>query len=309
MYNPQLETFLCVAECGSFNKAAEKLFISPPAVIKQINLLEENLDLQLFVRTHRGLQLTEAGKSLVQDAKYIIQYCKDSVTRAKNVMKKSEDIIRIGTSSMTPAQVLVDLWPKLQEDQATLYGTTTMLGGYAEGKVGQLPTVMSTPPRADWVNPTGKAMGNFIVAVDPQGQLAYSGLSIEKKGRPAAHVIEALTEQVAPEYLSYLQNQGVSYLFAGEKRLNCTLLLEKLHRLFGINKLMLAGGGIVNGSFLAENLVDELSLVIAPVADGGNGVSSFTQVDFLPSWPPTAFHLKEVQTVVPNVLWVRYTRP
>lgn len=125
----------------------------------------------------------------------------------------------------------------------------------------------------------------------------------------AAHVIEALTEQVAPEYLSYLQNQGVSYLFAGEKRLNCTLLLEKLHRLFGINKLMLAGGGIVNGSFLAENLVDELSLVIAPVADGGNGVSSFTQVDFLPSWPPTAFHLKEVQTVVPNVLWVRYTRP
>ena len=157
--------------------------------------------------------------------------------------------------------------------QATLYGTTTMLGGYAEGKV---------------------------------GQLAYSGLSIEKKG---THVIEALTEQVAPEYLSYLQNQGVSYLFAGEKRLNCTLLLEKLHRLFGINKLMLAGGGIVNGSFLAENLVDELSLVIAPVADGGNGVSSFTQVDFLPSWQPTAFHLKEVQTVVPNVLWVRYTRP
>lgn len=116
MYNPQLETFLCVAECGGFNKAAEKLFIPPPAVIKQINLLEENLNLQLFVRTHRGLQLTEAGKSLAQDAKYIIQYCKDSVTRAKNVMKKSEDIIRIGTSSMTPAQVLVDLWPKLQKE-------------------------------------------------------------------------------------------------------------------------------------------------------------------------------------------------
>lgn len=88
MYNPQLETFLCVAECGSFNKAAEKLFISPPAVIKQINLLEENLDLQLFVRTHRGLQLTEAGKSLAQDAKYIIQYCKDSVTRAKKCHEK-----------------------------------------------------------------------------------------------------------------------------------------------------------------------------------------------------------------------------
>lgn len=115
MYNPQLETFLCVAEAGSFNRAAERLYISPPAVIKQINLLEESLNLQLFVRTHRGLILTEAGKSLYQDTKYIIQYCKDSVTRAKNAMQKSENVIRIGTSPMTPAQVLVDLWPKLQD--------------------------------------------------------------------------------------------------------------------------------------------------------------------------------------------------
>ena len=115
MYNPQLETFLCVAEAGSFNRAAERLYISPPAVIKQINLLEESLDLQLFVRTHRGLILTEAGKSLYQDTKYIIQYCKDSVTRAKNAMQKSENVIRIGTSPMTPAKVLVDLWPKLQD--------------------------------------------------------------------------------------------------------------------------------------------------------------------------------------------------
>lgn len=116
MYNPQLETFLCVAEAGSFNKAAEKLYISPPAVIKQINLLEESLHVPLFIRTHRGLQLTEAGKSLYQDARYIIQYCKDSVTRAKNAMQQSGNVIRIGTSPMTPAQVLVDLWPKLQED-------------------------------------------------------------------------------------------------------------------------------------------------------------------------------------------------
>ncbi len=116
MYNPQLDTFICVVECGSFNKASEKLYISPPAVIKQINLLEESLNLKLFVRTHRGLMLTEAGKSLYQDAKYIIQYCKESVARAQNAMQAHEDVIRIGTSPMTPAQVLVDLWPKIQKD-------------------------------------------------------------------------------------------------------------------------------------------------------------------------------------------------
>ena len=51
MYNPQLETFMCVVESGSFSKAAEKLYISSPAVIKQINSLEASLGVQLFSRT------------------------------------------------------------------------------------------------------------------------------------------------------------------------------------------------------------------------------------------------------------------
>lgn len=83
MYNPQLETFIRVADAGSFNKAAEQSFITPTAVIKQINLLEADLGVKLFERTHRGLLLTKAGKSLYNDAKYVIQYCKDSVTRRK----------------------------------------------------------------------------------------------------------------------------------------------------------------------------------------------------------------------------------
>ena len=72
MYNPQLDTFIKVADAGSFNKAAEDSFITPTAVIKQINLLERSLDVKLFERTHRGLKLTKAGQSLYQDAKYSI---------------------------------------------------------------------------------------------------------------------------------------------------------------------------------------------------------------------------------------------
>ena len=113
MYNPQLETFLRVADAGSFNKAAEQAYITPTAVIKQINLLEADLDMKLFERSHRGLRLTKAGLSLYNDAKYIIQYCRDSVVRAKNAMQKDENVIRIGTSPMTPAQILVELWPKI----------------------------------------------------------------------------------------------------------------------------------------------------------------------------------------------------
>ena len=95
MYNPQLETFIRVADAGSFNKAAEELFISPPAVIKQINLLEAQLGLTLFVRTHRGLKLTEAGKSLYQDAKYVIGYCRESVERARAAMDQNQKLLAL----------------------------------------------------------------------------------------------------------------------------------------------------------------------------------------------------------------------
>lgn len=115
MYNPHLETFIRVADAGSFNKAAEEAYITPTAVIKQMNLLENDLGIKLFERTHRGLTLTKAGISLYRDSKYIIGYCRESIVRAKNAMQEDINVIRIGTSPMTPAQTLVDLWSKIHE--------------------------------------------------------------------------------------------------------------------------------------------------------------------------------------------------
>lgn len=76
--------------------------------------------------------------------------------------------------------------------QATLYGTTTMLGGYADGLAPALPSQGTFPAQEDWVNPEGREVGNFIVSVDPKGELGFSSHLLERKGRPAAHVIEAL---------------------------------------------------------------------------------------------------------------------
>lgn len=115
MYNKHLETFIQVADSGSFSKAADALYISSTAVIKQINLLEQELDLQLFERTHRGIRLTKAGHSIYGDAKYIIQYAKASLARANNAMQGKEKVIRIGSSLMTPAQFILELWPKIKE--------------------------------------------------------------------------------------------------------------------------------------------------------------------------------------------------
>jgi hypothetical protein len=113
MYNPQLDTFIRVADAGSFSKATEENYITPTAVIKQINSLEAALRLRLFERSHRGLTLTESGKSLYNDAKYVIQYCRDSVRRANDAAAHHDKVIRIGTSPMTPGEFLLGLWPKI----------------------------------------------------------------------------------------------------------------------------------------------------------------------------------------------------
>ena len=120
MKNLYLKTFICVTEAGSFNKAADKLYLSPTSVIKQINQLETELEVPLFERTHRGLSLTAAGTSLYSDAKYIIDFCRDAIERAQNAMAGNNNVIRVGTSPMTPPQTLSDLWPQIHKHFADI---------------------------------------------------------------------------------------------------------------------------------------------------------------------------------------------
>lgn len=121
MYNPQLKTFLSVAENGSFTKAADELYISPTAVMKQINALEDRLGITLFSRTNQGLKLTEAGESFLQDAKYIIDYSERAKDKAKEIDDKDRYVsIRIGTSIMTPAKFLLDVWSEIRRTNPCL---------------------------------------------------------------------------------------------------------------------------------------------------------------------------------------------
>lgn len=72
--------------------------------MKQINTLEERIGITLFARTNHGLQLTEAGKSFLQDARYVIDYSNRAIEKAKEIDDKDkQQSIRIGTSIMTPA--------------------------------------------------------------------------------------------------------------------------------------------------------------------------------------------------------------
>lgn len=114
MYNPQLDTFIQVAESGSFSKAAQALYITPTAVIKQMNLLEARVGVLLFRRTHHGLTLTRAGESFLKDARHVVRYSREAVARARDVDRGERRLVRVGVSLMTPNSVLASLWPRVR---------------------------------------------------------------------------------------------------------------------------------------------------------------------------------------------------
>ena len=121
MFEGRLQTFIKVAECGSFTKAAEELYVTATAVMKQINALEGELSVRLFLRTNHGLKLTKAGESFLQDARYILEYMERAARRAREIDEgESRRSIRIGTSVMTPAKFVLDVWSQIQSRMPTL---------------------------------------------------------------------------------------------------------------------------------------------------------------------------------------------
>jgi 2,5-diamino-6-(ribosylamino)-4(3H)-pyrimidinone 5'-phosphate reductase len=141
---------------------------------------------------------------------------------------------------------------------------------------------------------------SYAIAIDPSGKLRWRGSHLDGE-----HVITVLTESVPKAYLAFLESKGVSYLFGGKSRIDLAKVLQKLRARFGIKTLLLEGGGKINGSFLAANLIDELSILVAPVADGTIGTPSLFDVADRRAHPR---HLKllSAEKRSDEIVWLRY---
>lgn len=115
MYNSQLTTFVQVADSGSFNKAAEALYISSTAVIKQINALEKHLDLTLFSRTNHGIALTESGRIIYKHARKLFAYSEKAIAEARLAAAEAATTFCVGTSILNPCKPFMDLWYRVSE--------------------------------------------------------------------------------------------------------------------------------------------------------------------------------------------------
>ena len=115
MYNPLLDTFIAVSDCGSFTKAAETLYISPTAVMKQMNALESHLGIKLTERSSMGIKLTAAGEIIYRDAKFMMDYSKKSISEAKATEYSYETTFCVGTSLLNPAKPFMDIWYRVNK--------------------------------------------------------------------------------------------------------------------------------------------------------------------------------------------------
>ena len=143
----------------------------------------------------------------------------------------------------------------------------------------------------------------YAVVIDPSGKCFWDSNMVSTE-----QVIVVLTEKVSGQYLAHLRSKNVSYLFGGKSELDLNLVLKKLHKLFGIKRIRIDGGGHVNGSFLKAGLIDEFSLVLAPVADGTIGsLSVFDVEEGYGKRRATHFKLKSVKRIFNDFLWIRYS--
>jgi len=156
-----------------------------------------------------------------------------------------------------------------------------------------------TLPREDFRSPG--EFDSFAFAIDARGRLAWAANDID-----GDHVVAILSTRVSDEYLSFLRERGVSYLLAGERELDLRLALEKIGDGFGVRTLMLEGGGRVNGEMLRVGLIDEVSVLVAPLADGrAVRATLFDVAD--DEMKPAQFVLEQVERRADDVVWLRYT--
>ena len=120
-------------------------------------------------------------------------------------------------------------------------------------------------------NRTGRKLA---IGIDPSGRAHYGKDNVQ-----GDHAVAVLGEQVSDAYLAELREDGVSYLFAGQKGDDLPGAMEQLGAIFGVKRLLLEGGAKINGAFFKHRLIDEFSTLIYSAIDGVAGTQTIMEYE------------------------------
>ncbi len=216
---------------------------------------------------------------------------------------------RLLNARWTPPAAGIDaaaLWRHYEQVAARFEADGWFVGrktmeAYAKGAT-RTPSMVADKLRdpyiADW---KGR---DIAVAVDPRGSLHYG-----RDNAGGDHIVAVVGERVSDSYLAELREDGVSYLFAGPNGHDLRYAMDGLGEAFGVKTMLLEGGGIINGAFLKERLIDEISLLVYPGIDGLAGAPSIFEyqgrADDRPADGQSLRHVA-AETLEGGMVWLRY---
>ncbi|KIC94246.1 dihydrofolate reductase family protein [Flavihumibacter solisilvae] len=163
-----------------------------------------------------------------------------------------------------------------------------------------------TVPEGDFIAENNAPI--YYVSIDADGKVGWKKNSLRYANRQHAHIIEVLTLQASNAYKAHLRSVNVSYIISGTDQLDFKIACEKLYAFFNIRTLIVSGGGSINGSFLNSGIIDELSLLISPVAvKATNGPPLFEYGRVLPDNKLAEFDLRNIEKLEGGGVWLQYT--
>lgn len=115
-----LQTFLAVARCRTATRAAVELNLAQSSVSDQIQILEDELGVRLFLRSRHGFRLTVAGEALVPYAQDIVTATDDALAAAKSASLSGDRSLVIGALETVAREVLPTLVADLRQHQPEL---------------------------------------------------------------------------------------------------------------------------------------------------------------------------------------------
>lgn len=143
----------------------------------------------------------------------------------------------------------------------------------------------------------------LFITVDPDADIFYTDSRLR-----GDNILVVLGTNATADYLAMLEEKGISYIVLVDPT-DLREAMEIIHDRFGINKISLQGGGIINGAMLAAGLIDELSLVMYPGIDGLTTVPSiFEYLGASDVTPAAGQSLELLSADVCNhgIVWLRY---
>lgn len=186
--------------------------------------------------------------------------------------------------------------------QAWMCGRVTTDDNFTFYKKPQLDESAAPVPEGDFV---ARRANMYYISVDAGGVLGWEKDELTYSGT-TAHIVELLSEKASNTYKAFLRKLGISYIIAGKDRIDFALALKKLKEEFGIQTLMLGGGGVLNWSFIQQGLCDELSVVVAAAADGSSETPTLFEAKGQENKLNVTFSLHDMRLMDGGSVWLRY---